>query len=287
MKLIIKLCSLAILIAATSCSPPSQSRRAGVKRTTVPRGTDLAKVKTTHADCRYFSLSTLSAIKADNNSIVVGRPTQGFVDRSHLYTILNQPFDPLDRDSASYLNEAWSEGSFVVDQVLYARPGDPISAGQTIRYAEPVGLVTENGNIIKTVEDNCRETKQNSRYVMVLDRHSRDGVYWLVNLNEGRFNTDGTDAEDEVNAPGGVNTDGTKTRKQTLREELTAAYGVAFGTLPGPGVVSHGFVAPNVGTPPFGAEPRNAAHARRARAPGEHRRAATGGHVRPGREAGG
>ncbi len=135
------------------------------------------------------------------------------------------PSDPLDSGNDEYLKEAWSEGNFQVEQVLYQRPGDPVAAGQTIRYAEPVGLFVEDGQTIKTLVNKCFELKQNSRYLLVLDRHG-DGVYWLVNLNNGRFNTDGTDLDDEQ--LGGILPDGTKTNKQKLREELTAAYGVTF-----------------------------------------------------------
>ena len=39
-----------------------------------------------------------------------------------------------------------------------------------------------------------------------------------------------------------------------MRDELAARYGGAFNTLPGAGVASHGFAAPNPGTPPFGGD---------------------------------
>ena len=166
--------------------------------TVVPRNLDTGKLQTSSGDADYGYLLGLPAVIANGNSIVLGKPTVPFANRLHQYTLLSQQPDVLDDDpnKYNYLNQSWTEGDFLVDQVLYTQPGDTITAGQTIKVAEPVGLVQDGGTYIKTTMNECSELLGGSQYVVVLNKHP-DNVHWLTNLELGRLNTDGTDSEDE------------------------------------------------------------------------------------------
>ena len=146
--------------------------------------------------------------------------------------------DLFDNDPNEYVVEEWTVGSFAVTGVLNSPAGFGITVGQTIRVAEPVGLVDYgSGGFIKSVIEDCAELKSGASYVLFVAKET-DGTYTLDNLNQGRFNTDGTDPEDEIG--GGVSPDGMKSDKQSLRDELTAQYGVAFSTLPGADIIGRG-----------------------------------------------
>lgn len=197
----------------------------------LPKNFDPHSLKTGHSEAKCGYEGTLSGVRTSDMSIVVGHATQDFLNRSHRYTTLPQDSDVLDRDTNTYVDDAWTEGTFVVDRVLYARPGDAITAGSTITFAEHVGIVTDHGAAVKTVMESSNELAKDSQYVVFFDRHGDDGVYWLTNLNLGHFNTDGTDPQDEIG--GGIRGSGSHSAKQKLRDELAAQYpSVTFNFLP-------------------------------------------------------
>lgn len=61
---------------------------------------------------------------------------------------------------------------------------------------EPVGIITEaDKQQTKVTTDGYRELKQGRRYIMFL-KNSGMGGYSIINMNNGKFNLDGGDAQD-------------------------------------------------------------------------------------------
>ncbi|MBC8135239.1 MAG: hypothetical protein H8F28_05030 [Fibrella sp.] len=169
---------------------------------------------------------TLEEIR-ESLAIVVGYPVTDFIDREHGTEYY---YDP---DIKQQLPEnRWTLGPFRITRVLYQKPDFELSAGQTISLVEPVGLFEDRqGELLKKVTGDCYEMKQNSEYVVFIGK-SQDGTcFGADNYNLGRFNTDGTDLEDELGVVGGYNTDGTPTDKQKLRDEITGRYGIRFAPI--------------------------------------------------------
>ncbi|MBC8138125.1 MAG: hypothetical protein H8F28_19770 [Fibrella sp.] len=125
----------------------------------------------------------------------------------------------------------WSTGPFIVERVLFQKSGNNLITGQIKQVVEPVGVVlTPGSGAVRSILEDCFELKQGSRYVLFVNRGT-DGTYGIDNFNLGRFNTDGTDCEDEIDATNGFLPEGIKTNKQRLREELTAQYGITFAKI--------------------------------------------------------
>ncbi len=208
--------------------------KSGVVRIIPPANLGASRIKGgSITDCIAY-LYSLDDILADPDivAIVVGKPTQSFVARDHFVTWLEQ--EPPDPGPNMYPERQWAEGNLVVSRVLWSGSAG-ITAGSTIRFSEGVGLLQYGASgWYKTRIGDCAELRKRSEYVLILGG-KQNGAYELVNSNLGRFNTDGTDTEDEV---GGGFRGTSITIKQSLREELTAAYGVRFAvpTTAAPGI---------------------------------------------------
>ena len=212
----------------TAVSTRSKHSAQVVKSLKLPDDFDLKNIKTHQGTASLRYLNSLDMVKANVDAIVVGAPTQDFVNREHKTTYL--PQDSGDDDTRLYVDSSWTRGPFVVSQVLYQKASSTptITPGQTISLAEAVGLSYDptNGGVRQIIE-NCTEIKQSSKYVAFIVRGT-DGSYSIDNFNLGRFNTDGTDVEDELGVTNGTLSDGSKTGKQNLRDQVTAQYGITF-----------------------------------------------------------
>jgi len=180
-------------------------------------------------DWKLDYVTTLEQARATFDPIIVGRPTKGFLGNTHWVTYL--PHDPGDNDPTNYIDMEWTEGPFVVERVLFQKAGSGLAAGATIQVVQLVGLAVEVKNAVRCVSEDCYDLKQSSRYVLLLNRGRNGKRFVMDNFNLGRFNTDGTDCEDEADVTNGLNDDGSKTDKQKLRDELTAQYNITFAPM--------------------------------------------------------
>ncbi len=196
-----------------------------VRQVVVP--SDLAPDRVRHAG---LSGSVIYALSLDDvigtgRTIIVGRPLQDFIQgRSHFVRYHER--DRNDNDPHVYPAEQWTIGDFLVTRVLQQGSTTQISVGQVISVSEPVGLLDYGSSgFIESVIEDCSELKQNSTYVLFVEKYS-DGSYLTTNFNLGRFNIDGTDPDDEIGTPRGGKE--TRTDKQKLREQLTARFEIDF-----------------------------------------------------------
>ena len=196
-----------------------------VKRIIIPAGVRFDRKHCTFARGQISYDKTLAQVMSTSDAIVIGKPTQSLETRA--FSVEYLPQDPEDTSVVPDISSEWSVGNFQIEQVLYQKNGFNLSAGQMLQVAEAVGVTITQTAAYRSIVEDCYETKPNSRYVLFIGRGDNN-VYVVDNFNLGRFNTDGTDTEDEMNAVAGLWESGGKTDKQKLREELTAAYGVTF-----------------------------------------------------------
>ncbi len=184
---------------------------------------------TTSAHYQVSYMESLNTVIQEIDAIVVGKPTQDFIPREHRTEYVNGVSGDYPSQRVS---SRWSRGPFLISRVLQKKTSINLLAGQTISVAEPVGLDYDADlGAFKSIAEKCYELKENSEYVLFIGRGT-DGTYGTDNLNNGRFNTDGTDCEDELEANNGRYSGSTiKTPKQILREELTARYGITFAPI--------------------------------------------------------
>ena len=219
-------CSCQKATTATHDTPLTAKKapRTLIATVRLPEHLDTRGIKTSAASAEMRYMETLDEVKQRADAIVVGYPTQDFASRAHRVRYLPQD----DGDPAKYVDSAWTQGPFHVDRVLYQKAGRSLTSGQTISLAEPVGLSYDaNTGAVRSIIEDCTELKQRSKYVLFL-LAGNDGSYIFINFNLGRFNTDGTDREDELGMTNGTCLDGSKTAKQNLRDQLAAKYGVKF-----------------------------------------------------------
>ena len=212
---------------------------------TVQIPTKIKKYQTGTSGTTLLMLNkTLNDLRNGADAIVIGYPTQHFMDRDHRFV----PLKESDGTDSPYIDYEWTTGNFRVENILYQKAGINLSTGQGISPGETVGLRynPNTGVATRTISASCYELKQNSRYLIVV-RKGQTNNYAMDNFNLARFNLDGTDTEDEAGAVNGI-AFGTKTDKQKLREELTAAYGVTFAvpTTVAPSITS---LSPNTAIP--------------------------------------
>lgn len=201
----------------TTLEQYEKDKRAGKPvKTNIPPGFNLKKMGTSHASAYVEYLKNLTQVTGAVDAIIVGTPTVAFESRDHYttYTSISS--------TDSILDSTCSIGPFLVDRVLYQKPGNSLLAGQTISLSEETSIIPNNGGFTRIMLEKCTELKQNSKYVVFVFKSSfmnYSSLYSTCNLELGRFNTDGTDYDDEV---------GGRQWKEGLRQQLTAAYGVAF-----------------------------------------------------------
>ncbi|WP_147423857.1 hypothetical protein [Cohnella endophytica] len=88
-----------------------------------------------------------------------------------------------------------------------------------IKAVEPVGLITESDKLqTKVKADHYSELKADKKYVMFLKKNTF-GQYSLINMNNGKFNLDGTDVSD-------LTQDGESGIKMKLKQQIESKFGL-------------------------------------------------------------
>lgn len=125
----------------------------------------------------------LQELEDKSELIIVASPVKDFHNRTSKSTTLP---DGTLQDFASF-NEV------KIDKVLKA-PNDFDKNAKTIEVAEPVAYVKKGNNTTKFSKEGYIEMKKKSKYLIYLSKNAI-GTYSVHGLS-GRFNIDGTDADD-------------------------------------------------------------------------------------------
>lgn len=141
-------------------------------------------MRTVDIQANYIGYETADKLSQGADIILVASPIDDFTNRDHQSTKYEdgtlQDFSTLTK-----LN---------IERIIKQPEG--INIGSQMEVIEPVSIITEaDKQQTKVTVGGYREMKQGRRYIMFLKNNGMGG-YSIINMNNGKFNLDGGDAQD-------------------------------------------------------------------------------------------
>ncbi|MFB7816697.1 hypothetical protein ACFC0X_21280 [Paenibacillus chitinolyticus] len=143
----------------------------------------------------YASFESEDELFNSAELIVSGSTNQSFEERKKMITTFSV---------TNAIQDFYTITDFQVEHVIKGNltPKTTIQVGEPISYFQ--GLTGKS----KITREDYTELKKSSNYLLFLKKNS-EGLYFIMNAEFGKYNTDHTDADDEKYAP-----------KQTFREQM-------------------------------------------------------------------
>lgn len=218
----------AVVPPAKSTEPARQSAGTTVPMKVLPKvkkGAKVQKVATLGGSRKIYR--SLNEIEAQSVLAVVAVPLEDFLDRQHVATYLPD----------GEIAQTGTLGRYQVLRVLSTSPDLKGSVPEVLRVLEPVGLIDQPVvGLTKVTPEDYSEMRKGSTYILFLLRN-KVGSYSLVGQTDGKYNVDGTDPQDDVEAAkiaANTASDSRRknapatTRKQGIRAEVLRKYGATL-----------------------------------------------------------
>ena len=129
----------------------------------------------------YKGYSSARALFSGAELVVIGSPIQDFEDREVL----------IGKDSLGGLMYIVTSTELQVEELLKGPKEDAID----LAVIEPSGIRQTYSGKEKITSEGYTEMKKGSKYVIFLKKNT-SGQYSVINMQAGKFNLDGTDADD-------------------------------------------------------------------------------------------
>ncbi|MFC9542487.1 hypothetical protein ACFTQ7_21835 [Lysinibacillus sp. NPDC056959] len=141
-------------------------------------------IRTVDIQANYIGYETADELSQGADIILVASPIDDFTNREHRSTKFED----------GTLQDFYTLTKLNIERIIKQPEG--INIGSQMEVIEPVGIITEaDKQQTKVTTDGYREMKQGRRYIMFLANNGMGG-YSIINMNNGKFNLDGGDAQD-------------------------------------------------------------------------------------------
>ena len=168
-----------------------------------------APMREVSLSAKYLGYATVDELDADAQIIITGSPTEDFLNRKHVDT----------RYPDGTSQDFHTLTSVQVDEIIKKPTDLKLEVGQLFPVIEPVGIIGEEvkggGKKIKINIEGYQEMKKDKKYIIFLKSNGLGG-FSVINMNEGKFNVDGTDPDDL----GKEHTE----KKEKLKKEVLSKY---------------------------------------------------------------
>ncbi|WP_195575571.1 hypothetical protein [Paenibacillus sp. 1001270B_150601_E10] len=138
-------------------------------------------VRVINTSSMYQGFSSAQSLYANAEMVVIGSPVKDFEDREIHTTKL----------STGLIGEIVTFTEIKIEKVLKGPEEDAVD----LTVIEPVGVYQTFKGREKITSDGYSEMKKGSTYLIFLGKNTF-GQYSVINMQDGKFNFDGTDPED-------------------------------------------------------------------------------------------
>lgn len=122
--------------------------------------------------------------------VVMAHTVKDFMDRNHVVKYVEQTEE--DKDLPVAIEDFYTETPVRIIKVL-KQPSDSIIAkNDSINIIEPISLVEDDFGVRKLSTENYVELQKGKPYILYLKKNTY-GQYSIINMNNGKFNLEGTD----------------------------------------------------------------------------------------------
>ncbi|KMY49982.1 hypothetical protein [Peribacillus loiseleuriae] len=165
-------------------------------------------IRTVDIEANYFVYETVDKLSQGADIILVASPIDDFANREHRSTKFE--------DGA--IQDFYTLTNLNVEHIIKQPKG--MNIGSQMQVNEPVSIITEaDKQQTKVTVEEYREMKQGRRYIVFLKNNGMGG-YSVINMNNGKFNLDGGDAQD---IPTNTNE---KAFKERLKKDIQSKFNV-------------------------------------------------------------
>ncbi|MFB7157313.1 hypothetical protein [Lysinibacillus sp. NPDC056232] len=206
---VIGICTASVIAASAifySISTDNSVLKGTASNTVIAPAPDSIRTVDIHA--RYVEYDTADKLHQDADIVLVASPIDDFANREHHSTEFED----------GTLQDFYTLTNLNVERIIKQPEG--INIGSQMQVIEPVSIITEaDKQQTKVAADGYREMKQGKRYIVFLKNNGM-GDYSVINMNNGKFNLDGGDAQD-------VPTDANeKAFKERLKKDIQSNFSV-------------------------------------------------------------
>lgn len=133
----------------------------------------------------HVTYKTADELEKNADLVVLGTPLNNFEDREHYTT----------KFSDGAIQDFYTLTNIRIEKVIKTNNDPAIKQANTIKFVEPLTLFQTMDGKKKLIRDEYKEVKKGSKYIFYLKKNTF-GNYSIINLNNGKFNTDNTDSKD-------------------------------------------------------------------------------------------
>jgi len=171
----------------------------------ISKTTGLEKV---NAMATFVGYANVNALDAASDLILIGTPTQDFVERASDNTYF----------SDGHIQDISTLTDFKIERVI--KNEEDVELEDVIRIIEPISIIEQDGvKTILTVEDYV-ELQKGKTYILFLGKNTY-GRYSVINMNNGRFAI-----EEDGNLELAVMADSVQEKHSEFQKEVLEKYGL-------------------------------------------------------------
>jgi len=165
-------------------------------------------LETVNAMATFVGYANVNALDAASDLILIGTPTQDFVERASTNTYY----------ADGHIQDISTLTDFKIKHVI--KNDEDVELEDVIRIIEPISIIEQDGvKTILTVEDYV-ELQKGKTYILFLGKNTY-GRYSVINMNNGRFAI-----EEDGNSELAVMADSVQEKHSEFQKEVLEKYGL-------------------------------------------------------------
>lgn len=138
----------------------------------------------------FIEYDNESELFGDAELIVVAKTNKNFMEREHVIEYASNN-DDIEADLPQAVSDFHTKTPIDIIKVLKQPQSFSIPKDNKITIIEPVALLEDNG-LKKLSVENYLEMEEGKHYILYLKKNTY-GEYSVINMNNGRFNLEGSD----------------------------------------------------------------------------------------------
>lgn len=138
----------------------------------------------------YMKYNEESELYKGAELVVIAHTSKKFQDRKHVVKYVQHTKE--DKDLPPAIEDFYTETPIKIMKVLKQPSDGKITKNETINIIEPITLLKDENGVKKLSTENYVEMQQGKPYILYLKKNTY-GQYSIINMNNGKFNLEGTD----------------------------------------------------------------------------------------------
>lgn len=156
-------------------------------------------IETIVIEANYMTYNKESDLYESAELVVVAHTVKDFNDRTHVVKYTENTEE--DKGIPEAIADFYTETPIKIMKILKQPSDSTIAKNDSIIFIEPISLLEDKFGVKKITTENYLEIQKGKPYILYLKKNTY-GQYGIINMNNGRFNLEGTDEVMNLDDPG-------------------------------------------------------------------------------------